>query len=76
MRTAVVALSDPLAQDLLELVDEVVREVLGVRAAAVHVGALVARQSGEEVLTDGPKDALDRGLVGRLVGPGRLDADP
>jgi hypothetical protein len=57
------ALGDPLAQDLLELVDEVVREVFGVLAAAVDVGAFVAGQGCEEVFADRAKDPFDRRLV-------------
>lgn len=49
--------------------------VLNIRAPAVHVGALVAGQGGQQLLAQRPEEPFDSGLVGRGVGPGRLDRD-
>jgi len=57
-----VIVSDPLADDLLQLVQEVKRLVLDVLAAAVNIRALIAGQRDQQALSQGPEEPLQRSL--------------
>ncbi len=73
MGSAVIHHRHPLADDVLQLIEEEERLRFRVHAARIHIRALVARQHLQQILTQSLKEPFHRSLITGRLQPRRLN---